>query len=135
MAIGAALDERGQTLAIVETGTGGSLAALLGDQPWVTFAESLGASTKTALAHGTSAGLEHLARRGTEIGEAEVGIAVRARPRGADTAVAVIVVGPGWVHRERRIVFLGGANGRMRAALAAAHILLTAIRARRVGPG
>jgi hypothetical protein len=39
------------------------------------------------------------------------------------------VVGPGWSHRERRMVFLGGSNGRTRAALAAAHILLTAIRA------
>jgi hypothetical protein len=39
------------------------------------------------------------------------------------------VAGPEWVHRERRMVFLGGANGRLRAALAAVHILLTAIRA------
>jgi hypothetical protein len=38
-------------------------------------------------------------------------------------------VGSDWVHRERRIVFLGGANGRLRSALAAVHILLTAIRA------
>jgi hypothetical protein len=43
--------------------------------------------------------------------------------------VSVVVVGPDWVHRERRIVFLGGANGRLRSALAAVHILLTALRA------
>jgi hypothetical protein len=42
--------------------------------------------------------------------------------------VAVVVVGPDWVHRERRVVFLGGATGRNRAALAAAHVALTAIR-------
>jgi hypothetical protein len=64
-----------------------------------------------------------------ELGEAAIGIGVRARPRGADTGVSVVVVGPDWVHRERRVAFLGGANGRTRAALAAAHILLTAIRA------
>jgi hypothetical protein len=63
-----------------------------------------------------------------ELGGAPVGIGVRARPRGADTAVSVAVVGPGWVHREHRMVFLGGENGRLRAGLAAAHILLTAIR-------
>jgi hypothetical protein len=57
-----------------------------------------------------------------------VGIGVRARPRHADTAASVVVVGPGWVHRERRIVFLGGANGRLRSALAAVHILLATIR-------
>jgi hypothetical protein len=64
-----------------------------------------------------------------DVGGATVGIGVRARPRGADTAVSVVVVGPDWVHRERRIVFLGGANGRLRSALAAVHILLAAIRA------
>jgi hypothetical protein len=65
-----------------------------------------------------------------EVGGASVGIGVRARRRGADTAVSVVVVGPGWVHFERRIVFLGGENGRLRSALAAVHILLTEIRER-----
>jgi nicotinamide mononucleotide (NMN) deamidase PncC len=132
-AVGAALAERDQSLAVVELGTGGSLASLLGDRAWLTFAESLAATTATAKAHGSAAGLEHLARRGAELGEASIGIAVRARARGADTAVAVVVTGPGWIHRERRMVFLGGSNGRTRAALAAVHVLLAAIRAH--GPG
>ena len=127
-AIGAALEERSATLAVVEVATGGSLAALLGDPDWLTFTEALAAATATARAHATADALEHLARRGMELGEATVGIGVRARPRGADTGVSVVVVGPDWVHRERRVAFLGGANGRTRAALAAAHILLTAIR-------
>jgi nicotinamide-nucleotide amidase len=127
-AIGAALTERNQALAIVEVATGGSLAALLGDRDWQRFSESLAQETATARAHGTADGLEHLARRGAELGEAAIGIGVRARARGADTAVSVVVIGPGWTHRERRMVFLGGSNGRTRAALAAAHILLTAIR-------
>jgi nicotinamide-nucleotide amidase len=128
-AIGAALAERGAALAVVEVGTAGSLATLIGDRDWLTFAESLAATTATARAHATADGLEHLARRAMELGEATLGIAVRARARGADTAVTLVVVGPGWVHRERRMVFLGGANGRTRAALAAVHVLLTAIRA------
>ncbi len=127
-AIGAALEERRGTLAVVEVGTAGSLAALLGDRDWLTFSEALGATTDTARAHGTPAALEHLARRGRELGDASHAIAVRARARGADTAVSVVVVGPDWVHRERRIVFLGGSNGRTRAALAAVHVALTAIR-------
>jgi nicotinamide-nucleotide amidase len=128
-ALGAALAERDQTLAIVEVATGGSLAALIGDRDWLRFAEAIAGDTATARAHAAADGLEHLARRGGELGEAAIGVAVRARPRGADTAVTVVVAGPDWVHRERRMVFLGGANGRTRAALAAVHILLTAIRA------
>jgi hypothetical protein len=129
-AIGTALEERGLELAVVEVATGGSLAALLGDRPWLPFSEALSADAPAAAAHSDQAGLEALARRAMDVGGARVGIGVRARRRGADTAVTVIVVGPGWVHRERRIVFLGGANGRLRSALAAAHILVTAIRAR-----
>jgi nicotinamide-nucleotide amidase len=127
-AVGAALTERGQALAVVEVATGGSLATMLGDREWLRFSETLAAGTPTARDHTSAAALEHLARRGAELGDAAIGIAVRARSRGADTAVSVVVVGPGWVRRERRMVFLGGANGRTRAALAAVHILLTAIR-------
>lgn len=128
-AIGAALAERDAGLAIVEVGTSGSFAALVGDRDWARFTESLAADCATARAHGSAAGLEHLARRAAELGECAYAIGVRVRPRGADTAVSFVVIGPGWTHRERRMVFLGGANGRTRAALAAAHTLLTALRA------
>jgi len=127
-AIAEALGEGG-SLAVVEVATGGSLAALMGDREWLTFAECLGSRTATARDHTTPDALEHLARRGRELGESSHGVAVRARPRGADTAVSTVVVGPDWVHRERRVVFLGGANGRTRAALASAHVLLSALRA------
>jgi nicotinamide-nucleotide amidase len=129
-AVGVALAERGLSLAVVEVATGGALASLLGDRPWLRLTESLADDAPAAASHRDPAGLEALARSGIHVGGAAVGIAVRARPRGADTAVSVVVVGPDWVHRERRIVFLGGANGRLRSALAAVHILLTAIRAR-----
>jgi nicotinamide-nucleotide amidase len=129
-AIGGALEQAGHSLAVVEVATGGALASLLGDRPWLRLTESLADEAPAAAAHRDRAGLEALARTGMQVGGASVGIAVRARPRGADTAVSVVVVGPGWVHRERRVVFLGGANGRLRSALAAVHILLAAIRAR-----
>jgi nicotinamide-nucleotide amidase len=128
-AVGTALEEHGLSLAVVEVATGGALASLLGDRPWLRLTESLADDAPAAAAHQNPAGLEALARSGMHVGGAAVGIAVRARQRGADTAVSVVVVGPDWVHRERRIVFLGGANGRLRSALAAVHILLTSIRA------
>ena len=121
----------GARLAVVEIGTGGSFAALLGGREWLAFSELLGATTETSRAHASPTGLEHLARRGMQLGDATYAAAVRARPRGADTAVSVVVVTPNGVRRERRVVFLGGSNGRTRAALAAAHVVLTAIRAER----
>ena len=132
-AVESALDERGLSLAVVEVATGGALATLLGDRPWLRLTEALADDAPAAAAHHDPAGLEALARSGMHVGGASVAIAVRARPRGADTAVSVVVVGPDWVHRERRIVFLGGVNGRLRSALAAVHILLTAIRERPPG--
>jgi len=130
-AIGAALDARGWTLACLEVGTGGSLGTLLGDRPWLTFTESLSPGAPGATAHAdgrTMAGLEALVRRAIVVGGATVGVGVRCRPRGADTAVSVVVVGPDEVHRDRRLVFLGGANGRSRAGLAAAAVLLARLR-------
>lgn len=128
-AIGSALAERGQLLSVVELGTGGSLARLLGDRDWLRFAEALAADTATAREHRSATGLEHLARRAAELGDAAVGIAVRCGSRGRDTRVTVAVAGPGWTQRERHVVFLGGANGRARAALTAADVVLRAIRA------
>ena len=129
-AIGEALAKRPGGLAIVEVGTAAALSLLLGDRPWIRIAESVSADGPVAREHGTAAGLETLTRRAMTRGGSEVGIGVRARERGADTAVSIVVVGPDWAHRERRIVFLGGANGRIRSALAAAHVLLTALRTR-----
>jgi nicotinamide-nucleotide amidase len=122
-------------LALVEIGTGGSLGALIGDRDWVRFSETVSSDTATAGSHASAAGLEHLARRAAELGESAHAVAIRVRPRGRDTAVSVVVVGPGWVHRERRLAFLGGSNGRMRAALAAAHVTLAALRAHPEGDG
>ena len=125
-AIETALGSRG--LSIVEVGTGGSLATLLGDREWIRLAEALAPDAPAAAAHAAGHGLEALARNGLDVGGASVGVGVRARERGSDTAVTVVVIDGDRIHHETRVVFLGGANGRSRAALAAAHILLTTLR-------
>ena len=142
-AVGARLEELGWTLATVEIGTGGSLAALFGDAPWVRFDESIAPEAPAATAHGTVPeprddddvpdDLEQFARRARELGGAEVGLAVRARPRTGDTAVSIAISTPAGERRVRRIVFLTGPMGRSRAALAAAAVLLETLR--EVGPG
>ena len=59
----------------------------------------------------------------------EVGLAVRAQERGVDTSVLIAVVTPTSAAVETRMAFLGGSLGRSRAALTAASVLLTALRA------
>jgi nicotinamide-nucleotide amidase len=132
-ALGARLGELGWTLATVEIGTGGSLAALFGDAPWVRFDESIALDSPAAAAHGVADSdgeeeaaddLIRFAQRARELGGAEVGLAVRARPRSGDTAVSIAVVTPNGERRVRRLVFLTGPMGRSRVALAAAAALL-----------
>jgi hypothetical protein len=126
-ALGARLGELGWTLAVVEIGTGGSLDALLGDEPWLRFDESIAPESPAAASHGDE-GLEAFARRARELGGADVGIAVRARTRTGDTAVSIAIVTPVGERRVRRLVFLTGPMGRSRAALAAAAVLLETLR-------
>jgi nicotinamide-nucleotide amidase len=127
-AIAGALDGRGWRLAVAEVGLRGALLALLGEglAGRLAFGESL--ATRPEPHDGHRATLEHLAQRVRELGGAEVGLAVEARERGGDTAVTVAVVTPAGSHRETRVVFLGGALGRGRAAIAAAAILLARLR-------
>ena len=62
------------------------------------------------------------------LAQADVGIAIRARPRAGDTAVAVAIVTPVRERRVSRLVFLTGGQGRSRAALSAAAALLETLR-------
>lgn len=121
-AIEAELERRDWRLAVVEVGTRGSLGALLGETvERLTFAESLPEPP---------AGFERpeeLAERVRQ-GVADVGLALRIRARGGDTGASIAVVTPNGLHRERRVVFLDGAAGRTRAALAAADVLLRQLR-------
>lgn len=142
-ALGARLGELGWTLAAVEIGTGGSVNALFGDAPWVRFDESIATDAPAAAAHGAepdgptdpddqepSDDLVRFAQRARELGGAEVGLAVRARPRTGDTAVSIAIVSPLGERRVRRVVFLTGPLGRSRAALAAAAVLLETLNER-----
>jgi hypothetical protein len=121
-AISEALAALGWRLAIVEIGTGGQVAALLGDVEWLALAESFGPATPVARAQGRDALPRH-ARRAMEAAGVDVGLAVEARPRGADTAVSIAIVTPRGERRERRLAFLGGRLGRSRAALTTAAVL------------
>ncbi len=118
-AIGERLEALGWRLATVELGTGGSFGALLGDAARLRRTESLAADPTDG-----SPELAQLADRAREAAGCEVGVAVHARPRGEDTAVSVVVASPRGTHHERRLAFLGGTQGRSRAALVAAAVLL-----------
>ena len=128
-ALGEELDRRGWRLAAVEIGLRGALLALLGEGlgERLAFGEAL--SERPAPHDGHRATLEHLAARVRDLGRCEVGLAVEARERGGDTAASVAVTTPEGHHKETRVVFLGGAQGRSRAAIAAAAILLSQLRA------
>ena len=139
----------GWTLAAVEIATGGSLAALFGDAPWVRFDEVIAGDAPAADAHGpTDAdpeddgagatavqpdetghgdGLVQFARRARELGGSEVGIAVRMRDRTADLAVSIAISSPNGERRVTRQVFRTGTGNGHRAALAAAAVLLESL--------
>ena len=122
-AIGARLAELGWTLGAVEIGTGGSLAALFAEAPWLRFNEVISPDAPVATTHGPPNDLLPFARRARELGGAEVGLAVRARPQTGDTAVSIAVTTPDGERQVRRVVFLSGPQGRSRAALAVAAVL------------
>ena len=156
-AIGVRLGELGWTLAVVEIGTAGSFGALLGDTPWVRFGEAIAIDAPAARAHalrsrsaadtgsagtddpelegsdpddqgGLADDLLRFARRARELGDAEVGVAIRARDRTGDTAVSIAVSTPAVERKVRRVVFLTGPLGRSRSALSAASFVLETIR-------
>lgn len=156
-AIGARLGELGWHLAAVEIGTAGSFGALLGDTAWFRFDETISLDAPAARAHarrgaqgdvdvedpgatdvedatdgqadGDADDLLRFARRARELGGAEIGVAIRARPRTGDTAVSIAVSTPSVERKVRRIVFLTGSLGRSRSALAAAAFVLETLRA------
>jgi nicotinamide-nucleotide amidase len=121
-----ALDEllvaRDWRLATIEAGTRGTLANLLGDSRALSRAVVLGQDVPLS---GREA--EAASRRVRDDAGVEVGLALVTRLRGEDSAVTVAVATPQGSHRERRVVFLGGPQGRQRAAVAAAAILHTTL--------
>ena len=123
-AIGARLSERGWRLALVELGTRGQVTTLFGDVDWLALAET----RPDDHAGEDDTTLTDLARRIRQRAGVDVGLAVRARERGGDTAVSVAVVTPDRDHRVIRRAFLGGSHGRTRAALIAASVLYVGLR-------
>lgn len=148
--VGRLLAERGWRLAVVELGTAGSLLALL--EPLTVEgalaradvrgldAESRGPNAETHRAVEPQPPIElppvteaelpaepvALAAHAEAIRTAagvDVGLAVQLAPTGPDTAVAVAVVDPAGSCIERRTVFGGGPQARLRAAVAAADVL------------
>jgi len=123
-----ALATAGWRISIVEVGLQGALIALVGEglADRLAFAEAV--AERPQHHDGHAATLEHLASQVRKLGGSEVGLAVEGRPRRGDTAVSVAIVDPAGRHRERRIVFLGGQQGRSRAAVAAAAVLVKRLR-------
>jgi competence/damage-inducible protein CinA-like protein len=124
-AIGRRLDARGWTLASAEIGTGGSLLALLGDQPWLRFGETLAEAGVDA---DDDSGdpqdrVQALARRVRDAGGSDVGVAVEIGAHGSDTEVLMAVAAPEHERADRAVAFLGGQQGRARAALLTAAFL------------
>jgi nicotinamide-nucleotide amidase len=114
--LGRRLAERGWTAALVEIGTGGSTTRLVGEAAWLL-------SARTLAADDPSRPLPSLAEQVREEAGASIGVAVRAVETGEDTRVDLAVAGPWGVSEASQTAFLGGEEGRRRAALAAAALL------------
>ena len=125
-------DAAGVTIATVEAGTRGSLAALLSDVPAVVRAVSLGPSAAPDPAEWPVA--ERAAQVATEAG-AEVGCAVVARTDASRTVlrVAVTVAGDPEPSVMDLRLFQHGPHGLFRAAVATAAFLLDVLEARAAG--
>lgn len=122
-ALGARLADLGWTVAVIEIGTGGQVGALFGDVPWLRACTGV-ASDDTRPSDDE---LLERTRRARDDAGAEVGLAVHAGSRADDTAVSIAVVTPAVELVDHRTAFLGGANGRIRAALVAADVLRSSL--------
>jgi nicotinamide-nucleotide amidase len=116
--LGRGLERKGWDAALVEVGTGGSGARLLGEATWLRATQSLAAGDSRAAA--ALVDMADEVRRGAG---ASIGLAVRAVENGEDTRVELAAVGPWGVTESSQTAFLGGAEGRRRAGIAAAALL------------
>ena len=116
--------------ALVEIGTGGSTARLLGEAAWLKASRSIATGDP-----GAELPLAGLARQAGRAAGAWIGLAVRAVENGEDTRVELAAVGPWGVSETSQTAFLGGADGRRRAGVAAVaylHELLGSVLAARL---
>ncbi len=116
--LGRGLDERGLDVALVEAGTGGAAARLFGEARWLRATRTLSAFDGSG-----EMALTELAATARQEAGASVGLAVRAVETGGDTRVQLAAVGPWGASESGQTAFLGGAEGRRRAGIAAADFL------------
>ena len=141
-AVGEQLGRRGWQLGVEEIGTGGQVAALFGDVPWLAIdavrplaGASVGASagpddaTDADAANDTTRDdLGERARRLRSDHGVDIGLAVRVRPRGSELAVTIAVATPITERRVTKTTYTAGLMGRSQSALLAAATLVETIR-------
>ena len=112
-----ALAERlaGRTLTVVEIGTGGQVGALLGGADFLVHTEL----------ERTETDLERRAEGARNERGSDIGMAVRATERDGDTGVTIAIASATGTRKVTRKAFLGGDEGRRRAALTACAALWT----------
>ena len=122
--LGRDLARLGWTAALLELGTGGAAARLLGDAPWLKAARAAIPDEPRAVGSGLPlpdlVGLAEQIRR--ESG-ASIGLAVRTIESGEDTQVELALASPLGTRHGSVTAFLGGVEGRRRAGIAAAAFL------------
>ncbi len=113
-----------RSMSVVEIGTAGQVAALLGNAEFLRFAELLRSPDEVAHAQGD---LAHYAQRVRDLGHGDIGVAVLARQT-RDTHVRIAIATASDVVELQRTAFLAGDEGRRRAALAACAALWQMLR-------
>jgi nicotinamide-nucleotide amidase len=110
----------GRSLAVVEIGSGGQLQALVGNADYLAFGELVRSPADVTRA---ATQLAEYAERVRELAGVDVGMALYSRETKGDTHVRVAIATGDGTYEEQRIAFLGGDEGRRRAALAACSVL------------
>ena len=121
-AVGERLTGRSWRLRVEETGTGGQVAALFGDVPWLLRA--VVHSHETQVGAPEDDRLIGSARHIRDVDGADVGLVVDVRPRGTEFAVTIAVATPDMERKVTRTTYTGGLMGRSQAALLAAAFLV-----------
>jgi len=114
----------GRTMAVVELGSAGQLQTLRCNADFLLFGELVRAESDVTRA---ATDLAHYAQRVREVAGADIGVALYARETRGDTHVRVAISTADGVAEHQRIAFLGGEEGRRRAAIAACAVLWQAL--------
>ncbi|MEO6349442.1 MAG: hypothetical protein ABIP53_02225, partial [Candidatus Limnocylindrales bacterium] len=96
--------------------TAGQLQALLGNADYLAFGELVRNPQDVTNA---ATNLGHFAARVREVSQSDIGLALYAREARGDTHLRIAISSNDGTHEEQRVAFLGGEEGRRRAALSA----------------